>query len=373
MQFKENQVKEESTILEKEKIAEEFTFKEKDNKKIKTIVTVVISVFAIIIAFIIVLTTLIIPNAQYTDAITLMDEGKYTEAASIFKDISGYKDSDQKENQALYLHATNLQKDNNYEAAIEIFELIKNYKDSISKVVECEKAMMENKYIKAVSFLKEKDYKKALEIFEDLKEFKDSKSKAIACMNALAEQCAAKDDIDGAIRWYTKCDDITAIKEAKYKYILKHRNNTDTKTYEYLKELKLEKYKDSDKIYTDLYTSISVDLFFNTDFSDKSTRITTLKINKGYVSTNAYYHYKINGGYPGQIFKLKIVEEERVIDDYYDIGWYSFEKGEEVKASDGVQSFSMSPHIGNYYRITIYDRETGKKLASKTLTVPNNY
>jgi hypothetical protein len=46
-----------------------------------------------IIAFIIVLNTVIIPNGKYNDAIALMDVGKYAEAISAFEAMDGYKDS----------------------------------------------------------------------------------------------------------------------------------------------------------------------------------------------------------------------------------------------------------------------------------------
>lgn len=46
------------------------------------------------IAFLIVLTTVIIPNGKYNDAIALMNDEKYDEAISAFKALNGYKDSE---------------------------------------------------------------------------------------------------------------------------------------------------------------------------------------------------------------------------------------------------------------------------------------
>ena len=353
----------------KEELATEKTAKK---KKSKILIGIVAAIICVVIA-IVILFTLIIPNGKYTDALALMDEGKYTEAVALFKEISGYKDADQKVNQSLYLHATELQNNKKYEAAIEIFESVKNYKDSATKVIECRNAIRDNKYSKAVALMDEDNYSEALKIFEELDEYKESQENAITCMKIVAEQCVAKGDVDGAISLYAKYNDNAAVQKVKYDYVLTHKNNTDVKTYEYLKALRLDNYNDSADIYTELYSSVSVDLFFNVDFSDETTKMTTLNINEGYVSTNAYYHHKITGGYPGQVFKLKIVDEDRKIHDYDNMGWYAFEKGEEVKASDGVISHVMSVSIGNYYRITIYDIETGKQLACETLTVPNNY
>lgn len=81
-------------IKEKERKAEierkEAEARAKRNKKIAINTTRIVCV---IIAFIIVLNAVIIPNGKYNDAIALMNEGKYTEAISAFEALDGYKDS----------------------------------------------------------------------------------------------------------------------------------------------------------------------------------------------------------------------------------------------------------------------------------------
>ena len=63
---------------------------EKRNKKIVIIAT---SVVCAIVAFIIVLNSVVILNGKYNDAILLMDAGKYSEARAAFEGLKGYKDS----------------------------------------------------------------------------------------------------------------------------------------------------------------------------------------------------------------------------------------------------------------------------------------
>lgn len=75
--------KAEAKRLEKERIA-------KRNKKIAKITTPIVCA---VIAFIIVLNTVIIPNVKYNNAIALMDAGKYGEAILVFDALEGYKDS----------------------------------------------------------------------------------------------------------------------------------------------------------------------------------------------------------------------------------------------------------------------------------------
>ena len=92
--IEEIKAKAEADRLEKERQAE-IARKEaeriaKRNKKIAIITTPIVCA---VIAFIIVLNTVIIPNGKYNDAIALMDAGKYSEAISAFEALDGYKDS----------------------------------------------------------------------------------------------------------------------------------------------------------------------------------------------------------------------------------------------------------------------------------------
>ncbi len=88
--------KEEAERLEKERNAEIARKKAeriaKRNKKIAIITTPIVCA---IIAFIVVLNTVIIPNGKYNKAVVLMSEGKYEEAIATFESIGGdgYKDS----------------------------------------------------------------------------------------------------------------------------------------------------------------------------------------------------------------------------------------------------------------------------------------
>ncbi len=69
---------------------------EERKKRIKKIAIIISAIVTAIIIFVIVLITVIIPNNKYKDAVVLMNEGKYVEAASILETINGYKDSNEK-------------------------------------------------------------------------------------------------------------------------------------------------------------------------------------------------------------------------------------------------------------------------------------
>ena len=110
----------------------------KRNKKIAIITTPIVCA---IIAFLIVLNTVIIPNGKYNDAIALMDAGKYSEAISAFEAMDGYRDSISKieecNNRKKYNDAIALMDAGKYSEAISAFEAMDGYKDSISKIEEC--------------------------------------------------------------------------------------------------------------------------------------------------------------------------------------------------------------------------------------------
>ena len=92
--IEEIKAKEEAARLERERKAEierkEAERIAKRNRKIAIITTPIVCA---VIAFIIVLNTVIIPNGKYNNAIALMDAGKYGEALLVFEALEGYKDS----------------------------------------------------------------------------------------------------------------------------------------------------------------------------------------------------------------------------------------------------------------------------------------
>ena len=95
--IEELKAKAEAERIERERKAEiariDAEKRAKRNKKIAIISTIVACVA---IAFVVVLNTVIIPYVDYNNAVSLMKDGKYTEALSIFYGLNGYKDSAEK-------------------------------------------------------------------------------------------------------------------------------------------------------------------------------------------------------------------------------------------------------------------------------------
>ena len=140
--IEEIKAKEEAERLEKERKAEiahkEAERKAKRNKNIAIVTTPIVCV---VIAFIIILNTVIIPNGKYNDAIALMDAGKYTEAISAFEALDGYK-------------------------------------DSATKITECNTAILDGKYNDAITLMDAGNIVEAYEALVALEGYKDSTDKA---------------------------------------------------------------------------------------------------------------------------------------------------------------------------------------------------
>ncbi len=110
---------------------------EKRAKRNKRIAIITTTIVCAIIAFIIILNAVIIPNVKYNDAMALMDAGKFTEAISAFEALEGYKDSANKIEECKYNDAMALMDAGKFTEAISAFEALEGYKDSANKIEEC--------------------------------------------------------------------------------------------------------------------------------------------------------------------------------------------------------------------------------------------
>ena len=123
-------------------------------------------------------------EAAYNEALTLMTAQKYDKAIEIFAKLSGYKESVSKitecENAIIelnYNEALALMSAQKYNEAIIIFTELGKYKDSASKIVECNEAIadiIESKYNEASSLIAEGKYNDALLLFDEIGDYKDA-------------------------------------------------------------------------------------------------------------------------------------------------------------------------------------------------------
>ena len=163
----------------------------KRNKKILIFATPIV---VVVLAFIVVLNAIIIPNGRYNDALALMNAGKYEEAIASFEDLDGYKDSMDKISECetfiledKYQSAISLLNEEKYTQALSAFESLGGYKDSAAKASTCRTLILEDKYQAALSLMNAKKYSAAISAFADLNGYKDSKNKISECETLILE------------------------------------------------------------------------------------------------------------------------------------------------------------------------------------------
>lgn len=157
----------------------------------------------------------------------------------------------------------------------------------------------EIKYQNACSMLDDGDYTSAIQKFEELGDYKDSEEK---------------------------------ISEAMYSYVSKHKNNYDTTTFDYLKKLKRQDYKDSSRIYENLYAWEITVIAVNSSEDDETTNKSSISKYKA-----VYFHLKLTGGEPYASTRIHVKAtlpngntDEYTFDDKWDDGsyvWYGWYDG----------------------------------------------
>ena len=376
--IEEIKAKEEAERLEKERQAE-IARKEaeriaKRNKKIAIITTPIVCA---VIAFIILLNTVIIPNGKYNDAIALMEAGKYDEAIAVFHTLGEYKDSAIKILDIKYDIAIDLMNKEKYTEAISAFTELGDYKESKTKIAECETSILDGKYDSAVALMNERNYQYAITGFQALGEYKDSSQKVIECLEAIYNN-ALKLFMEGQ---YIEAidvmqtihashpsgyrDSVTKILESKYQYIQKNKNNTDRRTYQYLKDLTATGYRDSASIYKALY-AWKITFIVNWSEHDKKTSLTSIPYSP---DTPLYVHFLVSGGEPGETlcFHGKVNNEFffKKINNKYD----ELHAGESyVYEIDWRWWFTRKPSKATSIIINLYD-EDGNGIGSYSINI----
>ena len=190
-----------------------------------------------------------------------------------------------------------------------------------------------SKYNEACSKLENGFYQEAIEMFEELDGYKKSEDK---------------------------------INEAKYGYVLAHKNNDDRTTYAYLKELKKQDYKDSVNIYDNLYEWKITVIAINSSENDETTYKNSIS------KYNAvYFHLKLTGGEPGESVRITAKptfpdgeKGEYVFEDKWsdgDILWYGW--------SDGLYNNPQYGDTGTL-RCNFYD-DNGNLIGAGSVKITN--
>ena len=157
---KDARLAEESRIAEEKarELAKKQAAAKQAHKRTAKILKIVIPIFCALVAIMLLVTMVVIPNSKYEDAVALMDAGHYNEAIAAFNALKGYKDSAEKldicQNIVDYEKAINAFSNKDYTTAKLLFKKLGDYQDSKEKIEECYIAIYGEDIYRKISSLK---------------------------------------------------------------------------------------------------------------------------------------------------------------------------------------------------------------------------
>ena len=293
-------------------------------------------------------------EAGYQFALQLFEKKSYESAASVFSSLEKYKDSVKQANESKYQYALSLRTIGKYTEAEKVFSDLGKYGDSAKQV-------QETKYQNALSLQQQKKWAEAEKLFAELGKYSDSATQLKETKYLHAGSLVAAGKYTDAVPIYKELgkysDSVEKWKATMWTYVTRHKNNNDVTTYEYLKELKKQKYKDSAKYYDELYTWRATIRFYTT--STSSTPVTSISRYQGYLK----YEYKLTGGPPGGKINVRVYATWP--------GWYSDSVDKEL--SDGAVWYHWYDDIGatkaGKFTVKLINKSTGAVIAQASIII----
>jgi len=133
----------------------------------------------------------LLKEADYRQALMILEKGEYEEASRRLLKLSGYKEADEKRKLAEYSIACDLFTGKNYEEAALKFQELKDYQDSVVKAKECV-------YLPALTLMAEEKYDEAAEAFGSITGYKDANTQRLQCIYQSALKAQLAGDYDYA-------------------------------------------------------------------------------------------------------------------------------------------------------------------------------
>lgn len=111
--------------------------------------------------------TVLLPNARYDAALSLMEQQKYEEAIDALEAMNGYRDSAVQIKECHYRKAALLLEEKRHDEAYDLYAALGDYKDSAAQLPEC-------RYQQAIFALERAEHQEAYELFSQLKDYKNT-------------------------------------------------------------------------------------------------------------------------------------------------------------------------------------------------------
>lgn len=191
-----------------------------------------------------------------------------------------------------YSEAKRLAKQQKYEKAHETYI-------ELGKTEETKENLKQTGIDYAEHLMEDKDFESAIEVLSEIEEDEMLQQ----CYYESAKAFAKQKEYGLAISWYERIEneDVTdELLATKYAFVKskENYNNTNYTTCRYLKELIAAEYKDSAKIYKELY-AWKATIIANDNQNDQNTKMKDFK--KGDV---VFFHIQLSGGEPREEVSL---------------------------------------------------------------------
>lgn len=119
---------------EAQQAAAEKAAAEIQRQKNKKTLSIVMAAVCAVVALMLLVAKVIVPNNEYNAAVALMEAGQYNEAIAAFEAMEGYKDSTTQIEECKYMSAVSLIEAGQYQEAIAAFKAMEGYRDSEERV-----------------------------------------------------------------------------------------------------------------------------------------------------------------------------------------------------------------------------------------------
>lgn len=268
-----------------------------------------------------------------------------------------------------YAIATSYANSGQYEDAIAAFEELGDFKDSPKRAIQCEVDACE---IQVRNALESDNYDEACKSAQTLTGLDGGWDRLEPIAEAAAESFMQQQDYEKASTWFAFARDTESRMDARYQYVMRHFDHDDLTTYNYLKELSKNNYKDSSDLYDQLY---KWRFEFGITTSKQAIDQNTWENSDGNNRTGVYAFAKATSGPLGHDARIMIIVK---IKEHDKESKYSREKwrdmpersitiegtGEVCFAEKAIGSLGGST---DYIKATFYDKDTGKYLGEKEM------
>lgn len=268
-----------------------------------------------------------------------------------------------------YAIATSYANSGQYEDAIAAFEELGDFKDSPKRAIQCEVDACE---IQVRNALESDNYDEACKSAQTLTGLDGGWDRLEPIAEAAAESFMQQQDYEKASTWFAFARDTESRMDARYQYVMRHFDHDDLTTYNYLKELSKNNYKDSSDLYDQLY---KWRFEFGITTSKQAIDQNTWENSDGNNRTGVYAFAKATSGPLGHDARITItvkIKEHDKESKYSRERWRDMPERSTTIEGTGEVSFAEKA-IGSlggstdYIKATFYDKDTGKYLGEKEM------